>query len=171
MKTNNNQFSIFEANGVYLTNKGHTLNEDDILALASHIAEKRLADPNMEFTSPSRVANYLKHFIGTREQECFAVLYLDSQHRLIKSIVEFVGTVDGASVYPREIVKRSLQLNAGALIFSHNHPSNSCNPSRADEAITRRLRDALALIDVRVLDHIIVGPGGDSVSMAERGLI
>ncbi len=95
---------------------------------------------------------------------------MDTRHRLIAAEELFYGTVDGASVYPREVVRRALHHNASALILAHNHPSGVAEPSRDDEAITRRLRDALKLVDIRVLDHIVVG-AGCTVSLAERGLL
>ncbi|MFA5632065.1 MAG: DNA repair protein RadC [Porticoccaceae bacterium] len=122
------------------------------------------------FTSPAAVGHYLQARLGHRSQEVFAALFLDTRHRLIVCEEMFFGTIDGASVYPREIVKRALQHNAAALIVAHNHPSGVAEPSRDDEAITRRLRDALQLVDVRLLDHLIVG-AGQVVSLAQRGLM
>jgi DNA repair protein RadC len=104
------------------------------------------------------------------EHEVFAALFLDSQHRLIEFKNMFTGTIDAASVYPREVVKAALYANAAAVIFSHNHPSGVAEPSTADQHITKRLVNALELIDVKVLDHIVVGVEG-SVSFAERGLL
>jgi DNA repair protein RadC len=101
-------------------------------------------------------------------EEVFSVLFLDSKHRILAYERLFSGTVDSASVYPRVVVKRSLKWNAAALILAHNHPSGSVEPSEADKVITRRLKDAMSLIDVRVLDHIVVGFEG-WCSMAERG--
>jgi len=122
------------------------------------------------FTNPETVRQFVRtHFQGY-QREVFLCLFLDTRHRLIASEELFQGTIDGASVYPREVVKRALQLNAGAVIFSHNHPSGIAEPSRDDEQITRRLKDALALVDIRVLDHIVVGHG-EEVSLAERGLL
>ena len=105
-----------------------------------------------------------------REAEAFGCLFLDNRHRLIAFEILFHGTVDGASVHPREVVKRALEHNSAAVIFAHNHPSGVAEPSQADELITRRLRDALALVDIRVLDHVIVGLER-CVSFAERGLL
>lgn len=107
--------------------------------------------------------------LSAYEREVFAVMLLDSQHRLIAFQELFFGTIDAASVYPREVVKAALQSNAAAVIFAHNHPSGDPEPSQADRAITTRLIAALNLIDVRVLDHIVVGQA--AVSFAERGLI
>ena len=100
----------------------------------------------------------------------FCCLYLDKRHRLIQFQELFRGTIDGASVHPREIVKQALQRNAAAVIIAHNHPSGVAEPSQADELITQRVKEALGLVDIRLLDHIIVGDGA-SVSLAERGLI
>lgn len=122
------------------------------------------------FTRPDTVMRYLQSLLAGRHQEVFVALFLDSQHRLIASEEMFFGTIDGASVYPREVVRRALHHNASALIFGHNHPSGVAEPSREDAAITARLKDALALVDVRVLDHIVVG-SGCAVSLAERGMV
>jgi DNA repair protein RadC len=104
------------------------------------------------------------------EREVFGCLFLDNRHRLIALEEMFLGTIDGASVHPREVVKRALKLNAAAVILAHNHPSGVAEPSQADELITARIRDALALVDIRVLDHLVVG-GTTVTSFAERGLI
>nr|MBV6629671.1 DNA repair protein RadC [Oceanococcus sp. HetDA_MAG_MS8] len=106
--------------------------------------------------------------LSERSAEVFCCLWLDTKHRLLRLDEMFSGTIDGASVYPREVVRRALQLNAAAVIFAHNHPSGVAEPSRADRDITRRLQDALQLIEVRVLDHLVVGCG-EHASFAERG--
>ncbi len=121
-------------------------------------------------TSPQLVRDYLRAQLRHRQREVFAVLFLDSQNRLIAYEEIFQGTIDGASVYPREVVKQALARNAAAVIFAHNHPSGVAEPSQADRRITQRLQDALALVDVRVLDHLVVGEG-EPVSFAERGWI
>lgn len=108
--------------------------------------------------------------IASLEHEVFYCIFLDNQHRVLKAECCFQGTIDGANVYPREMVKRALQLNAAALILAHNHPSGITEPSTADQAITRRLIDALSLVDVRVLDHFIIG-GTACYSFAEAGLL
>jgi len=108
--------------------------------------------------------------LAPRDHEVFTILFLDSRHRLIDCLEIFRCTIDGASVHPREVVKEALARNAAAVILSHNHPSGVAEPSQADELITQRLREALALIDVRVLDHLIVA-GSDVVSLAERGAL
>jgi len=120
--------------------------------------------------SPKATRDYLALKLGNLEHEVFAVLFLDKRHRLISYQEMFRGTIDGATVHPREVVKEALRQNAAAVILAHPHPSGVSEPSSADEAITQRLREALALIDVRVLDHVIVA-GGDTFSFAERGLL
>ena len=121
-------------------------------------------------TDPGQTRKYLKAKLRNYEREVFACLYLDNQHRLINYEELFFGTIDGASVHPREVVKRVLSHNAAAVIFAHNHPSGLAEPSQADRRITDRLKSALMLVDVRVLDHMIVGDA-EVVSFAERGLI
>ncbi len=119
-------------------------------------------------TSPAQTRAFLHAHLRDYPQEVFAGLFLDNRHRVIRYEELFFGTIDGASVYPREIVRRCLQYNAAAVIFAHNHPSGVAEPSRADQDLTQRLVAALALIDVRVLDHFVIGDGED-VSFAERG--
>jgi DNA repair protein RadC len=122
------------------------------------------------FDAPGLVKDYLALHLGGRTQEVFAVLFLDGQHRLLRLEEMFHGTLTQTSVYPREVVRRALGLNAGAVVLAHNHPSGMAEPSRADEYLTQTLKSALQLVDVRVLDHIVVGQG-QVVSMAERGLL
>jgi DNA repair protein RadC len=119
--------------------------------------------------SPEDTRQYLSAELRSYPHEVFACLFLDNRHRVLTFEKLFYGTIDGASVYPREIVRRAIAHNAAAVIFAHNHPSGVAEPSAADKQITQRLKDALALIEVRVLDHMIVGD--DVVSFAERGLI
>ena len=119
------------------------------------------------FCSPNSSKDFLRFKLSHQEREVFAVMLLDSQHRLIEYQELFYGTIDAAIVYPREVVKAAIQCNAAAMILAHNHPSGISEPSRADISITKRIVDALALIDVRVLDHIIVGE--NTTSLAERG--
>ncbi|MES9856048.1 MAG: DNA repair protein RadC [Sedimenticola sp.] len=121
-------------------------------------------------TSPQLTRDYLQSRLTHHPNEVFACLFLDNRHRVIEYEELFQGTIDGASVHPREVVRRALAHNAAAVILAHNHPSGVAEPSRADEQITRRLQEALALVDVRVLDHIIVGTG-EMTSLAERGVI
>lgn len=121
-------------------------------------------------TSPDLVRRYLSAQLRHRHQEVFAVLFLDSQHRLLAYDELFFGTIDGASVYPREVIKKALSRHAAAVILAHNHPSGIAEPSSADIRITDRLKQALELVDVRVLDHMVVGDR-EVVSFAERGLL
>lgn len=121
-------------------------------------------------TSPREVRQYLRSRLAHLPHEVFACLFLDNQHRVIAFEELFRGTLDSASVYPREVLKRALSHNAAALILTHNHPSGVAEPSQADQILTRRLKEALALVDIRVLDHLVVGDG-EPVSFAERGLL
>ncbi len=133
-------------------------------ALAQQLKERELID------SPQAVRDYLQLQLAGRAHEVFAVLFLDAQNRLIVLEEMFRGTLTQSSVYPREVVLRALHHNAAGVVLAHNHPSGSVQPSRADESLTQTLKAALALVDVRVLDHIIVA-AGKSLSMAERGLV
>ncbi len=120
--------------------------------------------------SPDEMGKIARLKLGGRKQEVFAVFFLDNRHRLIEYREMFTGSISGASVYPREVVRAVLETNAAAVILAHNHPSGVCKPSRADIAITKRLEDALRLIDARVLDHFVVSPK-DAVSMTAQGLL
>jgi len=143
--------------------------EQSTIREAIGILESRLRTTKA-FTSPSDVKQFCQLHIAQEKDEQFCCMFLDSQHRLIAFERLFRGTVDGASVYPRVVVRHALELNAAALILTHNHPSGLPEPSNADIKITQRLKEALGLIDVRVLDHVIVGLDGTS-SMAETGLL
>ena len=121
-------------------------------------------------TSPGAVRDYLRLAIAGREHEVFVCLWLDAQHRVISFDELFRGTLTQTSVYPREIVKAGLKANAAAVIFAHNHPSGVAQPSQADELLTRNLKEALSLVDIKVLDHFIVA-GHQALSFAERGLL
>lgn len=121
-------------------------------------------------TSPGAVRDYLRLVLGARPHEVFVCLWLDAQHRVIECREMFQGTLTQTSVYPREVVKAALAANAAAVIFAHNHPSGVAQPSQADELLTRNLREALALVEVKVLDHFIVA-GRQALSFAERGLL
>jgi DNA repair protein RadC len=121
-------------------------------------------------TSPESTRQYLRARLRNLQHEVFACLFLDNRHRVIEYKELFRGTIDGASVHPREVVREAMRANAAAVIFAHNHPSGVAEPSQSDLRITQRLKDALALLDVRVLDHFIVGEGGGT-SFAERGLL
>jgi DNA repair protein RadC len=121
-------------------------------------------------TDPAMTRRFLKSKLSRHRREVFACMFLDNQHRLIIYEELFFGTIDGASVHPREVVRRALETNAAAVIFAHNHPSGIAEPSQADQRITDRLKSSLLLVDVRVLDHMIVGEG-EVMSFAERGLL
>ena len=121
-------------------------------------------------TSPGAVRDYLRLILGDREHEVFICIWLDAQHRVIKTEEAFKGTLTHTSVYPREIVKSALAANAAAVLFAHNHPSGVAQPSQSDELLTRNLKEALALVEVKVLDHFIVA-GRQAISFAERGLL
>lgn len=121
-------------------------------------------------TSPGAVRDYLRLTLRDREHEIFAALFLDAQHRVMLIEEMFRGTLTQTSVYPREVVKAALRANAAAVIFAHNHPSGVAQPSKADELLTRNLKEALALVEVKVLDHFIIA-GNASISFAERGLL
>ena len=133
-------------------------------ALAEELMEKTL------FSTPQVVRDYLQLQLGSRPHEIFAVLFLNSQNRLIALEEMFRGTLTTTSVYPREVVIRALALNAASVVLAHNHPSGAAQPSQADEALTRTLKAALALVDVRVLDHFVV-TASRAISMAELGLL
>jgi DNA repair protein RadC len=137
------------------------------------IARRHLAETLQRsdaLTSPAAVRDYLAAQLRHRQREVFCCLYLDSQHRVIAFEELFEGTLNAASVYPREVVRAALQRGAAAVILAHNHPSGVSEPSQADIWITERLQQALALVDIKVLDHMIVGEGA-ALSFAERGLL
>ncbi len=143
------------------------------LQAALEMARRHLRETlaqNDSLSSPQDTRRYLTACLRDYEYEVFACLFLDTRHRIIGFEELFRGTIDGAVVHPREVVKRALYHNAAAVILAHNHPSGVAEPSQADQQLTRRLRDALALVDIRVLDHFVVGDG-IAVSFAERGLL
>lgn len=143
------------------------------LAAAHELVKRWLVEElrrDTVFSSPTLVSTYLRSLFAGREYESFVVLFLDSQHRLIVVEELFRGTIDGASVYPREVVKAVLRHNAAAVIFAHNHPSGIAEPSAADRVLTDKLKVSLSTIDVRVLDHFVVGDN-TTTSFAERGLL
>lgn len=144
-----------------------TLEEKEILDQARNIIESKIKVVDA-FTSPDLVKDYCSIQFAHLQREHFSLLLLDKQNRLIECVTLFVGTLDQAAVYPREVVKECVLKNAGAVILTHNHPSGIAEPSNSDRVITRRLCDALALIDIPILDHIVVGMG-EQVSFAERG--
>ncbi len=140
-----------------------------VLEVARRSLKEQLRTNNV-LGSPGAVRDYLRLKIGTLEHEVFLALLLDSQHRVLKTLELFRGTLTQTSVYPREVVKAALAANAAAVIFAHNHPSGVAQPSQADELLTRQLKDALALVEIKVLDHFIVA-GTATLSFAERGLL
>jgi DNA repair protein RadC len=144
-------------------------NADEVLQAAQRVLAGQMRDCEV-LNSPQVVRDFLRVKLGALEHEVFAVIHLDAQNRVIEYVEMFRGTVSQTSVYPREVVKESLARNSAALLLVHNHPSGSTQPSRADEMLTQALKSALALVDVRVLDHLIVA-GGDILSFAERGLL
>ena len=158
-------FKCTEKEGYYTTTQD--VSEQDILSFAELIIDNKFKR-GTSITSPTDSAEYFKAKIGHLEHEVFAVIFLDSKHQIIAFEELFQGTIDQASVYPREVAKHALHHNAAAVIFSHNHPSGNTEPSRSDISLTETLTAALQLLGIRVLDHIIVG-GNKSESLAERG--
>jgi DNA repair protein RadC len=142
-------------------------------AAAIELARRSLAEQMKKrsaLTSPGAVRDYLRLALAAKPHEVFVCIWLDAQHRVIDCVEAFRGTLTQTSVYPREIVKAALAANAAAVIFAHNHPSGAAQPSQADELLTRNLKEALALVEVKVLDHFIVA-GNQAISFAERGLL
>jgi DNA repair protein RadC len=160
-----NKFKAGETQGTYVLTEPVTTEE--ILAMANRLARARVTK-GKALTSPSLTYSCLQTLLQGYEREVFAILFLDSQHRVIKFEELFQGTLDAASVYPREVVKAALACNAVAVILAHNHPSGLPEPSRADRSLTERLQVALATVEIRLLDHLVIGIEG-RVSMAERG--
>ena len=149
----------------------HEQRDREILDAARDILMRKLGEERgSAFTSPSIVRDYLRLTLGTLEHEEFWCIWLDAQHRVLAAEQMFRGTLTQTSVYPREVAKAAMQQNAAAVIFAHNHPSGVAEPSNADESLTRQLKSALALLDVKVLDHFIVA-GNQTLSFAERGLL
>jgi DNA repair protein RadC len=140
-----------------------------VLEIARRALSQQLAQAPV-FDNPALVKQFVALTLGALGHEVFAVLFLDNQHRLLQHEEMFRGTLTHTSVYPREVARRALELNSAAVIFAHNHPSGAAEPSRADEVLTQSLKAALQLVDVRVLDHLVVGRG-QVVSFAERGLL
>ena len=145
------------------------MTSDQVIRRALQLLDERMRNgPTLQ--SPDTVRDYLKLLLHDREREVFVAVFLDAQHRVISADELFRGTLSQTSVYPREVVKAALKRNAASVIFAHNHPSGVAEPSRSDELLTQALKDALALIEVKVLDHFdVAGPA--SVSFAERGLL
>ncbi|WP_417884328.1 RadC family protein [Vibrio rumoiensis] len=138
----------------------------ELLEKAAEVVESLYLSGDV-YTNPKKVKTFLQFKLSKYEQEVFGVMFLNNQHQLISFEIMFKGTVNAASVYPREVAKLALQFNASAIIATHNHPSGQSSPSQADIQITQRLKEALELIDVRMLDHIIIGK--DTSSLAELG--
>lgn len=160
-------FRLCEQTGKYQSRRPVT--PEQIIRAAKEALAHQYAR-GITFASPERAADYLTVFYSTRPAEVFIVLFLDNRHRLIATEELFQGTIDGASVHRREVARRCLELNAAAVILAHNHPSGVIEPSQADIQITKRIQETLDMLDVRVLDHLIVG-SGTHCSLAARGII
>lgn len=160
-------FEPAETAGIYTVVRD--VSEAEILDMAHQIAEKRLSKGS-PLNSPAEVRRHLQTLLHAYEHEVFGIIHLDTQHVVLNFELMFRGTIDAASVYPREVVKAALAINAAAVILVHNHPSGVAEPSQSDQRITQRLISALNTVDIRVIDHFVVGT--DSViSFAERGLL
>lgn len=146
------------------------IQEDLLIRQAIGVLEERIFKRDAELTSPDAVRPYLRLKLASEPLEVFAVVFLDAQHRVIAFEPMFHGTIDGASVYPRAVLKRAIEHNCSAVIFAHNHPTGLTRPSNADKALTTRLKSVLEWVDVRVLDHFIIGEG-EPYSFAESGLL
>lgn len=149
---------------------GQYLTDAEVVTLALAICTHQFGADNPKLESPKAVQDYLRLSIANLEHEVFVIVFLSAQHRVIAIEELFRGSLTQTSVYPREVVKRALAHNAGAVILAHNHPSGEANPSAADRSLTKALAAALALVDVRVLDHVIVAPT-ETKSFAEEGLM
>ncbi len=156
-------FRIRDTNGIY-----RSVSRDTLIESARQCILDRFKS-GFKISSPACAEEYVQTMLSDSEHEIFAVLFLDNRHQVIDYQEMFRGTVDGTSVYPREVVKEALARNAAAVLLVHNHPSGIAEPSSADQAITRRLKSALDLVDIRVIDHLIVGQ--TVTSMASRGLL
>ncbi len=160
-------FSVNETTGKYKSRR--PLTEEQILK-ASYAIIKNRVKSGFVMNNIAVTGAYLREAMADYEHEVFACLFLDNRHRLIKFEEMFRGTIDSASVHPREVVKRALQLNAAAIVLAHNHPSGDATPSQADKCVTSKIQEALSLIDIRLLDHFIIGVA-KPFSFAEKGLI
>jgi DNA repair protein RadC len=156
---------VQDAHGQYVI-----ADDDLVVASALRVVDSRIPRTQAVFHTPDAVKSFMCLKLGALTYEVFGVMFLNSQNGMIAFDEMFRGSVSQTSVFPREVVKRALQLNACACVLVHNHPSGAVQPSRADENLTQTLKAALALVDVRILDHIIVG-GSNSLSMAENGLL
>jgi DNA repair protein RadC len=160
----------FTSGFVRETAEGYTsVSDDAVIDAALELLSQRIAKGPL-LASPRAVKDYLRLRFADLQHEVFCLLYLDKRHRLIACEDIFRGTIDGASVHPREVVKAALRHNAAAVICAHNHPSHNAEPSQADELITSRLKEVLSLVDIRLLDHLVVSAVG-TVSLAERGVL
>jgi DNA repair protein RadC len=160
-------FDLCERSGKYTARR--ELTSDQIIRAAKAVLANRCTRGTV-LTSPEAVSDYLVVHYSEKPAEVFTCLFLDNRHGLIAAEDLFHGTIDGASVHPREIARRCLDLNAAAVILAHDHPSGNPTPSQADQRVTQRIKETLALVDVRVLDHFVVG-GGDAYSFASHGLL
>jgi len=161
---------LFTSGFVRETAAGYAqVSDEAVIQAALKLLSERVAKGPL-LSSPKTVKDYLRLRFGDLQHEVFSLLYVDKRHRLIACEDLFRGTIDGASVHPREIVKAALRHNCASVICAHNHPSGVAEPSQADELITQRIKEALALVDIRLLDHLVVTVGG-CTSMAEKGLI
>jgi DNA repair protein RadC len=170
--TMSHDFSFFDSSVLYVQDVFGAYwpaQSDEVLQAAQRVLLEQVRDREL-LSSPDAVKDFLRVRLGTLEHEMFAVLHLDSQNRVIEYVEMFRGTVSQTSVYPREVVKEALARNSAAVVLVHNHPSGATQPSRADEVLTQTLKSALALVDVRVLDHMIVA-GPSILSMAQQGLM
>lgn len=161
-----------EADRLYVrsrTGRYRTATADRVVAAARAVTEQRV-QRGQTFSDPTLVCRYFQGMLGCLEREVFAAAFLDTRHRFIEYAELFRGTIDSAEVHPREVVKHALRCNAAAVILAHNHPSGTTEPSAADRAVTTRVKQALALIDVRMIDHVIVG-GNQTLSMAAAGQV
>lgn len=162
---NHRKLKAGEVAGTYLVTSPVT--EHDILDMAKRFSRRRFTK-GRKITQPAQAFEYLRLLLQDYEHEVFSVLFLDSQHRVIRFEEMFRGTIDAASVYPREVLKAALAHNAAAVILVHNHPSGNPDPSDADRRITQRLKEALGMMEIRVIDHVVVGSEG-CISLAEMG--
>jgi len=148
-----------------------TMTDEQILSRAMEILEARHKPGSEPLRSPKSTRRFLRMRMAHLQHEVFGAIMLDNRHRVIEVRDLFTGTIDGAAVYPREVVKAALNANAAAVVFFHNHPSGVNEPSQTDVALTKRLKEALSLVDIRTLDHMVVSGAEDTISLAERGLM
>ncbi|WP_063664820.1 RadC family protein [Aliivibrio fischeri] len=172
VKAETNLVGCYEINEATLNDYRKAISSKDKLLLAQEVLQDEINIRGVSLTSPELTKEYVRTLLFKEDREHFYVIYLNQGHSIIKSECLFSGTTNAAPVYPREVVKNALKYNASALIFVHNHPSGSALPSMADKRITKRLSDALELVDIRVLDHFIVGShSAEITSFAEKGFM